>query len=109
LLAPAVLGDRADEALVLQHGQGGVDHSGARPVGAARAVLQLAHQLVAVARLLGAPGEHHEAQVAMLKEPAHAAPAAHGVAHVPPEAVAAPAFVSVMEMSMHMSILFRYV
>ena len=69
-LAAGFAVDRPDEALVFQQRQGGIDHAGAGPVGAARAVFQFLDQLVAVARLLGDQGQDHEAKVAVLQEPA---------------------------------------
>ena len=66
----------ADEPLVLEQGQGRIDHAGRRPVGAAGALFQLLDQLVAVARLLLEQRQDDEPEVAVLEEAAEAANAA---------------------------------
>src|ERR1019366_4207184 len=55
---------RADQALVLELCQGGVDRAGARPPHAAAALLDLLHDLVAVARLLAQQQQRRRADVA---------------------------------------------
>ena len=55
-----------------EHGQGRIDHAGARAVGAGEAVLDLLDELVAVAGALGDQREHDQAQFAMIEHAARA-------------------------------------
>ena len=73
-LAPVVLGG-TDEALVLQLRQRGVDRAGARAPDAAAALLELLHQAVAVAGLLGEQQEDRGADVTAPRTPAATAAA----------------------------------
>src|SRR5690606_31422595 len=82
--------DLLDEALVLEQPQGGVDGSGARAPQVLAALGDLAHQLVAVARLLGQQGQDGVAHVAAPSAPAAATtPSSVVVAEAVPGTVAA--------------------
>jgi hypothetical protein len=97
--APAVLLVGPDHPLVLELLERRVDGAGARAPQALAALLELLHDLVAVARLLGQQEQHGGAQVAAPRLPAaeplaerpHPRPAEERAAAAARPAVAAPA------------------
>jgi hypothetical protein len=71
-LARAVRCRGADLLQLLQQGEGGVDRTGTRGLGAAEFLLDLFYELVAVTGFLGDEGQQHQAQVAGPEDPAAA-------------------------------------
>src|SRR5690606_33985150 len=60
---------RRDLPHLVEQGEGGIDHPGARRIGAAGQLLDPADQVIAVARLVGDQLEQHEPQFAAVEHP----------------------------------------
>src|SRR3569832_314430 len=59
-----------DQAHIVEHGEGGIDHARARGVGAAGQAFDLADQVIAVTRFVGDQLQQHEPQLAAVKHAA---------------------------------------